>query len=391
MTKRFLLAIIILLGTLSSKSQVKIQFSRLTDENFIESSLLSELKFTELQLEKTGMIAPDMELKYEDNNYFILDNRFTQCVYRFDEEGALQNTICEKIFGDTINKMVLKNPVKFSVNPFLKQVEIYNFESSNVQRFSYDGNYRDKIKFTINPSDFIRDKDGNYFIYTGWNNKESQFRLLQTDYNGNVTDRKMRLVSKCTPTEGMSFYNAQNGICMWELLGNSTYMIKKGNVTESFNFDFGTKSLLPNYHELEASESYQLINHTGYYTIKKYLENDNFSYFFMNFTSSEDKQMIHVIYDKKTKKTYKLLENAKIAAFEKAQALTENNELVFLVSHRKFRQIFNSEDQTSSPVFSEFAEAISSLRNTVVLRIKLQSIENQENESSKEQVPENND
>lgn len=391
MTKRFLLAIIILLGTLSSKSQVKIQFSRLTDENFIESSLLSELKFTELQLEKTGMIAPDMELKYEDNNYFILDNRFTQCVYRFDEEGALQNTICEKIFGDTINKMVLKNPVKFSVNPFLKQVEIYNFESSNVQRFSYDGNYRDKIKFTINPSDFIRDKDGNYFIYTGWNNKESQFRLLQTDYNGNVTDRKMRLVSKCTPTEGMSFYNAQNGICMWELLGNSTYMIKKGNVTESFNFDFGTKSLLPNYHELEASESYQLINHTGYYTIKKYLENDNFAYFFMNFTSSEDKQMIHVIYDKKTKKTYKLLENAKIAAFEKAQALTENNELVFLVSHRKFRQIFNSEDQTSSPVFSEFAEAISSLRNTVVLRIKLQSIENQENESSKEQVPENND
>ena len=391
MTKRFLLAIIILLGTLSSKSQVKIQFSRLTDENFIESSLLSELKFTELQLEKTGMIAPDMELKYEDNNYFILDNRFTQCVYRFDEEGALQNTICEKIFGDTINKMVLKNPVKFSVNPFLKQVEIYNFESSNVQRFSYDGNYRDKIKFTINPSDFIRDKDGNYFIYTGWNNKESQFRLLQTDNNGNVTDRKMRLVSKCTPTEGMSFYNAQNGICMWELLGNSTYMIKKGNVTESFNFDFGTKSLLPNYHELEASESYQLINHTGYYTIKKYLENDNFAYFFMNFTSSEDKQMIHVIYDKKTKKTYKLLENAKIAAFEKAQALTENNELVFLVSHRKFRQIFNSEDQTSSPVFSEFAEAISSLRNTVVLRIKLQSIENQENESSKEQVPENND
>lgn len=391
MTKRFLLAIIILLGTLSSKSQVKIQFSRLTDENFIESSLLSELKFTELQLEKTGMIAPDMELKYEDNNYFILDNRFTQCVYRFDEEGALQNTICEKIFGDTINKMVLKNPVKFSVNPFLKQVEIYNFESSNVQRFSYDGNYRDKIKFTINPSDFIRDKDGNYFIYTGWNNKESQFRLLQTDYNGNVTDRKMRLVSKCTPTEGMSFYNAQNGICMWELLGNSTYMIKKGNVTESFNFDFGTKSLLPNYHELEASESYQLINHTGYYTIKKYLENDNFAYFFMNFTSSEDKQMIHIIYDKKTKKTYKLLENAKIAAFEKAQALTENNELVFLVSHRKFRQIFNSEDQTIAPVFSEFAEAISSLRNTVVLRIKLQSIENQENESSKEQVPENND
>lgn len=391
MTKRFLLAIIILLGTLSSKSQVKIQFSRLTDENFIESSLLSELKFTELQLEKTGMIAPDMELKYEDNNYFILDNRFTQCVYRFDEEGALQNTICEKIFGDTINKMVLKNPVKFSVNPFLKQVEIYNFESSNVQRFSYDGNYRDKIKFTINPSDFIRDKDGNYFIYTGWNNKESQFRLLQTDYNGNVTDRKMRLVSKCTPTEGMSFYNAQNGICMWELLGNSTYMIKKGNVTESFNFDFGTKSLLPNYHELEASESYQLINHTGYYTIKKYLENDNFAYFFMNFTSSEDKQMIHVIYDKKTKKTYKLLENAKIAAFEKAQALTENNELVFLVSPRKFRQIFNSEDQTIAPVFGEFADAISSLRNTVVLKIKLQSIEKQGNESSKEQVPENND
>ena len=391
MTKRFLLAIIILLGTLSSKSQVKIQFSRLTDENFIESSLLSELKFTELQLEKTGMIAPDMELKYEDNNYFILDNRFTQCVYRFDEEGALQNTICEKIFGDTINKMVLKNPVKFSVNPFLKQVEIYNFESSNVQRFSYDGNYRDKIKFTINPSDFIRDKDGNYFIYTGWNNKESQFRLLQTDYNGNVTDRKMRLVSKCTPTEGMSFYNAQNGICMWELLGNSTYMIKKGNVAESFNFDFGTKSLLPNYHELEASESYQLINHTGYYTIKKYLENDNFAYFFMNFTSSEDKQMIHVIYDKKTKKTYKLLENAKIAAFEKAQALTENNELVFLVSPRKFRQIFNSEDQTIAPVFGEFADAISSLRNTVVLKIKLQSIEKQGNESSKEQVPENND
>ena len=389
MLNRFLLITTIILGTLSARSQVKIQFSRLIDENFTESNILSELKFTELQLEKPGMIAPDMELKYEDNNYFILDNRFTQCVYRFDEDGLLLNTICEKIAGDTINKMVLKNPVKFSVNPFLKQVEIYNFESSGVQRFSYDGAYQDKIKFSINPADFIRDRDGNYFIYTGWNNKDSQFRLLQTDKNGNVTDRKMRLVSKCTPTEGMSFYNSHKGICLWELLGNSTYMINKGIITEKYNFNFGTKSLLPNYHELEASDSYQLINHTGYYTIKKYLENDNFAYFFLNFTSSESKQMIHVVYDKKTNKTFKLLENSGIGAFNKAQALTENDELIFLIVQKKIRQVLSAENEAFSPIFGELAESINTLRNPIVLRIKLKSlaISNDDTQSEQKQEP----
>jgi hypothetical protein len=390
MTKCFLFIFIVLFVAFEAKSQVKIQFSRLADENLIESGLLSEIKFTELQLEKLGMISPDMELKYENDNYFILDNRFTQCVYRFDEDGVLLNSVCEKTPGDTINKLILKNPVKFNVNPFLKQVEIYNFENSSVQRFSYDGTYQDKIKFSINPADFIRDRDGNYFIYTGWNNKESQFRLLQTDKNGNVTDRKMRLVSKCTPTEGMSFYYATKGICMWELLGNSTYMISKGNVTEKFTFDFGTKSLLPNYHELDASDSYQLINHTGYYTIKKYLENDNFAYFFLNFTSSESKQMIHIIYDKKTNKTYKLLENSGIGAFDKAQALTENDELIFLIAPRKFRQILSSENESFSPVFSELADSISSLRNTVVLRIKLQSTDISNDNIQMEQTQDSN-
>lgn len=322
------------------------------------------------------MISQDMEMKYYDNNYFILDNKFTQSVYRFDEEGNLLNTItAQDTSSNNTNKLVLTNPAKFNVNHFNKNVELYNFEESSIQRFTYEGNKVDKIKLALNPSDFTRTKEGNYLIYTGWNNKETQYRLLIADRNGKTIDKRLRLVSKCTPTEGYSFYTTAEGTYMWELLGNTTYFISNNNnITEKFIFNYGNKNLLPNYHMLEAYDSYRLINHAGYYTIKKYLENKDFAYFFLNFTGENQKEMYHIIYDKNKKITYSYNENSGIGAFDKAQALTDDNELIFLVAPRKFRQLFSSGIENISPVFDELSEIINKERNPIILKIKLQSI-----------------
>lgn len=360
-----------------SISQVEISFTQPITDNFIESELFQEVTFTPLQYEKIGSISPDMELRFEDNNLFILDNKFTQSVFRYNEEGVLINTIGgQKQASNESSLPVLNNPTKFNVNPYLEQVEIFNFENSTLQRYSYSGKKIDQIVFAINPADFTRDSEGNYWIYTGWNNKQTQYKLLKTDQNGKITDKKMRLVSKCTPIEGFAFSTNKKGINFCELLGNSTFHIKGNSITETFFLNYGLRNLSPLFHTMNANESYQLINHNGYYTVKKYLENDNFAYFFVNFISNEERQIFHIIYDKKTQKTYRYIENAAIGAFEKAQALTENNELVFLVSPRKIRQLSGDFSDSLPPLFSDLNEFSNQNRNTMIVRIKLQSIEN---------------
>jgi hypothetical protein len=283
---------------------VKINLQDPEGINFIESEMIEEVVAIPLNLENPRTIAEDMEMRYIDNNFFILDNKFKQCIYRFDEEGNLLNSIGERaIETKESNLPVLTNPVKFIVDDHQNRVEIFNFEQAQIQRYGYDGKKYDKVPLKLDPADFIRDKQGFYWIYTGWNHKETSYRLLRMDRSMNQIDQKMRLITKCTPTQGFSaFYESNNGICFWELLGNITYVIRKENVEPSFVFNYGGFQLPGTFHNMLASESILLLNKNGYYSMKKYMENESFAYFFLNFTSSDKRYMIHVIYDKKAKK-----------------------------------------------------------------------------------------
>jgi len=368
---RFGLLTLLLMSFIPANSQVEISLIQPVNDNFVESELISEITFIPLQYEGYETILPLMELKIDRYNYFILDNKTTQNVYRFDEKGELLDTITaqKKIIGDN-SLPVLNNPAKFNINPTLEQVEIFSFENSSLNRFTYTGKKVDQIVFPISPSDFIRDNKGDYWIYTGWNNKESQYRLIHADKNGKVVERLMRKVTKCTPIESNAFSINKNTIFMWELLGNTTFRIKDNQPAETFFFNYGLKNLTEAFHSMEAYDSYQMINRNGYYSIKKYLENDNYAYFFLNYTSESKKELFHIIYDKKNKKIYRYFEDASLA-FDKAQALTENNELIFMVTPRNIKRLSTNKNITISPVFDELIEASSTVKNTMIVKIKL--------------------
>lgn len=366
--------IFIALSSITVKGQTKIHIPEPYGDNFIESELIREVSYLALEIERYGTILPDMEMRVDDENYFILDNKSTQCVYRFNNEGKLLNTICEQKKNTKENTPDLSNPVKFNIDPAQNQVELYNFENSSITRFDYGGLLKSTINFQFNPSDFIRNNLGEYWVYTGWNNSETPFRLLKTDKNGNIIDRRLRLTTRCTKTEGYAFYPHKNNILFWELLGSTTYQIKNNEVSPSYIFDFGNYNLPLDYHYIDPYESFTMINKAGYYSIKKYLENDNFAYFFLNFTSNEKRDMFHVIHDLKSGQVFIYTENAGIGAFDKAQALTDNNELIFLVAPRRMRQLMNNDTDYVPVAFENVIDEISSMRNPVILKIKIESL-----------------
>ncbi|MGF7140768.1 6-bladed beta-propeller [Roseimarinus sediminis] len=384
-----LLIISMLFFSLTLQAQVRVFIPEPYGDRFIESDLIEAVTMIPLELERYGMIAPEMEMKIDGDNFFILDNRFTQCVYRFDSSGVLLNTICEKKSTNASNNLPeLNNPVKFNIDPYTQHVEIYNFENSTIKRFAYDGQEKAQLSLRISPSDFTRDEAGNYWLYTGWNNSESQFRLIKTDASGAITDKKMRLISKCTPTEGFSFYASKTALLFWELLGNTAYAIENDELTPRYLFDFGSHKLPLDYHMMPADESFIMINEAGYYTFKKYLENNNFAYFFLNYTSNMQREMFHVIHDKKSDKMNIYTENSGIGAFDKAQHLSSGNELYFLVSPRKIRQLLGGGSDYLPAPFTELAEKVGSLRNPVILKIKLKSA----NDAMQEQaIPDQSD
>lgn len=355
--------------------QTKIMIPEPYGDNFIESELIAEVTFVPLQLERYGMITPNMELKVDGDNYFILDNRNTQCVYHFGADGKLINTICEKKKSqDAEDAPDLSNPAKFSLDPYRKQIEIYNFENSEINNFSYDGDLKGKLSLDLSPADFVRDREGNYWIYMGWHNSQSQFRLIKTDANGKVIGRKMRLITNCTPFEGFSFYINEEAIYLWELLGNTVYAIEGDQITPKYLFDFGAHNLPLNYHMSKGDDSFRFISEAGYYTVKKFVGNDDFDYIFLNYNSSQQREMFHVIHDKKANQIFVYTENSAIGAFDKAQAITDNDELVFLVSPRKIRQLLSGGTDFVPAPFMNLVEEIGRERNPIILKIKLQSL-----------------
>ncbi|MFA9391662.1 MAG: 6-bladed beta-propeller [Prolixibacteraceae bacterium] len=354
--------------------QTKIIIPEPYGDNFIESELISNVSFVPLQLDRLGVISPDMELKVDGEDYFILENRNSQCVYHFGSEGELLNTICEqKPAQEADNLPILNNPAKFSLNPYLKQIEIYNFENSIINRFSYDGKSVGKLDFGISPSDFVRDNLGNYWVYMGWHNSESQYRLIKADQNGKVIDRKMRLISNSIPFEGFAFYINNNDIYFWETLGNTVYAIEKEGIVPKYLFDFGSHNLPLNYHMLKGDDSFKYITDAGYYTVKKYVGNDDFDYLFLNYTSNQQREMFHVIHDKKAEQIFVYTENSAIGAFDKAQSITAENELVFLVSPRKIRQLLSGGTEFVPAPFMNLVEGLGRERNPVILKIQLKS------------------
>lgn len=374
MMRSLTLIILFFLGQLLF-GQTKINIPEPFGDHFIESELITEVTIVPLSLERNGMISPDMEMKVDGDNYFILDNKYKQCVYRFNSSGELLNTICEKKKENVETDLPeLNNPVKFSIDPFRKQVDIYNFEHSIVFRYNYDGSKTGQISLKVSPSDFIRNQNGDYWIYTGWNNSETQYRLLKTDKDGRIIDRKMRLFSKCTPTEGFAFYIAGQKICFWELFGNTVYSIDKNEIKPEYLFNFGGHNLPLNYHMMEGVDSYMMIQQSGYYTLKKYLENDNFSYFFLNYNSIEQREMFHIIHDKKSNQIHIYIENSAIGVFDKAQTITADNELLFLVAPRKLRQLLGGGTDFVPAPFTGLEEKVGRSRTPIILKIKLQSL-----------------
>ncbi|MBN2805892.1 MAG: hypothetical protein JXR22_04480, partial [Prolixibacteraceae bacterium] len=78
--------LVMLIGT-GLWAQTKILIPEPYGDHFIESELISEVSYIPLQMEKFGMITSDMELKVDGEDYFILDNRNTQCVFHFGADG----------------------------------------------------------------------------------------------------------------------------------------------------------------------------------------------------------------------------------------------------------------------------------------------------------------
>ncbi|MDA3881392.1 MAG: 6-bladed beta-propeller [Prolixibacteraceae bacterium] len=352
-------------------AQVKIDIPQPYGDNIIESELIESVSILPLNVERYGIISADMEMKVDGDNYFILDNKKAQCVYHFNAEGNLVETICIVRDKSEENLPILNNPAWFSINPYKKHIELYRFENSTIYRHSYNGDLLGKTEMEITPSDFIRDKNGNYWIYTGWNNSETQYRLIKTDVNGKIISRELRLISKCTPTEGFSFFSTPERILFWEILSNKVFAIEENSIKTLYEFNFGVHNLPRDYHLIRADESFTLINQTGYYGIKKVLENESFTYFFLNYTSLERREMFHVLHNKKSGEVNIYTENSAIGAFDKAHYLTDNNELVFLVSPRQVRRLLGSGTDFIPAPFAELPEEIKNYRNPVVLKFKL--------------------
>lgn len=343
-------------------------------EPFLESELIQSVSYVDLKINKFGAITSDMELRDVDNNYFLLDNKFTNTVYRFDHSGSLLGTIgdVKAAAAASTSRTVLTNPAMFNVDPFQKQVEIYTFENSTISRYNYLGKKVDQVSLNLTPADFVREKNGSYWIYTGWNSTDTQYRLVRADKSGRILDRKMRLVSKIMPTMALSFSQTIYAVYFWELLGNSVYKIESTDPVETFRFDFGPYNLPTNFHMIDPLEAFNAINNKGYFTVRKYLENQQFVYFFLNFTGPNKREMLHVLYEKKTGRTFRYKEDPTIALFDKAHALTEQNELLFLVTPRKMRQLMVEGGGFIPESFEEVAEIVKNYRNPVILKVKLQ-------------------
>ena len=286
------------------KTEKTLNFSKIETSNIQSVFDFTNSKLIQLETDSNLRLSDELKTKISDDNIFIFDYGHNK-LFRFSKEGQFINKIGQRGRGPE----EYLAPGDFIIDKSKQMVEILGEPHTTVTRYTYDGQFVNKMQFKFPSQSFMKGDNETYYFYRGVNSASEPYRLTVTDTTKILSNH---LKDKGNPGIGHilekdAFSSNSNSIFLMESLLPTIYDVSASEPRKRLTLDYGSKTIDEDATSEYSSvmEFFQKITSNGFYSIK-------------DIASSDKKLILKIIYQEK------------------------NNPLIF-------NYLFYSLDQNSSP------------------------------------------
>lgn len=345
-----------------------IDFEATTGELFTPDRF-KKAGYTPFQTIEKSIIESNAKLIATQTEYFIF-NRTQMEVLCFDQSGKFLHKISAKGNGPGEYTSIQD----FLVNPAEKSIEVLSMQMQKVLKYSYNGNYLSKTAIPGHPFSFAKLKNGDYIFGKGAfpDNDLGTHQLYQTAPDGTLRFTHLAVVNNglTMPFFEENIQNSNGNIYFKSWLNGNIYQVADTSCILATLVDFKDKKL--NEHVLENTPDafFDLIMNTPFYSIDRYLENDDYIYLFT--TSGDGKDMRHVLYEKNSEKSFTAgfsADTKTIPHLNAAQALTPDNELIFIAEPFVLNKLIAAKPELFPAI--QTPATLDDYSNSVLIKLKI--------------------
>lgn len=299
-------------------SNIEIQW--VNDDELLNINEYFNIDTIMLETSPSCLIGNVNKVQFVDDKIVVYDSRASQLLV-FSPMGEFRNRIGNKGQGPQeytgIHDFFIKN----------NKAYIYDFNQKKILEFTLDGDYLSSISLNDIPhfDKIIPLKRGGYVSLNTYSNASECPKFSWLDDNF-----KLKAKSNVQRLNGTSlnnvFYNSGDSLVYWEMMNDTIYYLKDGDVNPLYKIDFNSRSIPENLEGInEKIEYYSKFSSSTACFVNNVINTDKF----LSFTFAHNLYTNWTIWDKRGKRMFRF-KLARVGEWHCLQDVIAYNDSVFL-------------------------------------------------------------
>jgi hypothetical protein len=194
--------------------------------------------FTIIPLETTdqSLIQYLKKVVLCDDKFFVLDDQRPLFAI-FSKTGKFIKSVSKQGKGPGEYYV----PTDFIIDSEQGQIELLDGFNRQILIYDLEGNYKNRIRLSIQGNYFVKFQNGDYVIYTNMRNeKEMPYKLVRINNDGRILSRELAYTAKTIQTTSTPFVKTGNDSYLFSEHGCDTiYQVTKEQINPLCYFDLG--------------------------------------------------------------------------------------------------------------------------------------------------------
>ena len=336
-----------------------LNFKTQSESTVFSDRIFGKVEMTLLETDDNYLVGGYPDLLSDAHHYFIRDYQ-QQIVFRFDRGGKFINSIGRQGGGPTEYVEIQD----IDLIPADKIVEILD-RNGKIIKFDYSGQFISSQSFGVDAFSFVK-KDTDYWLYLGYENAERK-RLMKVSEDGKNIDLFSPFQTNWFTITIQNFYRCGNLITYRDWCSHTLYHITDDGPVEKTIIDFGNYAFPKKVYQMKMETVLDNLRRNGMMIVDRYLENEQFVYLsFSKIQTGAPIKIYHWLVNKKTGNSVMQSFQAN-HMMQKADILTEDNELVFITNSQMLRDC-------NDPFFKindDMRKSITDESNPIIITFKI--------------------
>lgn len=245
-------------------------------DGLLRSDLIRTVEIIPLQTLDSALLGTDPELIVDGTEYYLVDRNGSLEILRYDSIGRFLNRIGYRGKGPQ-EYLKISNVY---VDPNTGNLSVFSSVDSKVCTYRKTGECVSCRKVGHRFQQGIPDEEGNLWLYLGYRNGTSDYRILKVDPQDRVIERWLDATPNVMPMEEMySVFipTVDNRLWLRESFDNRIGMLTETGVSPVYKFDFGACNVPQAYYtQSSPMEAATILMQQPFTVLDRMLESRNY-------------------------------------------------------------------------------------------------------------------